>query len=322
MARRIVQAPNRYPSWLAPQARVYLAFDESLSTNLPSRYLDVGPPEARLRYRILPAASYQLKLTSTNWTERGRVKFQFNFKADWPGRTNEFTTAPRGTVVLLHGYGLGDYAMFPWALRLAEDGWRCVLVDLRGHGKSTGSRITCGIQEVSDLSQLLDALGREGELKAPVSALGVSYGAALALRWKTSEPRLGPVVAIAPYAVLSNAVLNICREYAPCLPRALPRAGLKRVPELLGVEPWELDPVSVLARHPVQGLLVAAGQDQVTSGLDMVRLRGVLSPGSKLVVVGEASHETVAYCFDEVVPVVRDWLNGAQAGDDRTPNLK
>jgi len=116
----------------------------------------------------------------------------------------------------------GDYAMFPWALRLAEDGWRCVLVDLRGHGKSTGSQITFGIHETRDLSQLLDRLEEDGELARPVSAVGVSYGASLALRWKAADKRVGPAVAVAPYGVLSNAVMNVCREYAPWLPRWFP----------------------------------------------------------------------------------------------------
>ena len=53
----------------------------------------------------------------------------------------------------------------------------------------------------------------------PVAAMGESYGAALALRWKTDEQRVDSVVAIAPYAVLSNAVLNIRHEYAHWFPQ-------------------------------------------------------------------------------------------------------
>ena len=58
-------------------------------------------------------------------------------------------------------------------------------------------------------------------LKEPVAAFGESYGAALALRWKTVEPRVRTVVAITPYAGLSNAVLNLCHEYAGWMPRML-----------------------------------------------------------------------------------------------------
>jgi len=314
-ARRITQAPNRYPSWLAPQASVFLYWENVAATNIPSKYLEVGPPEARLRYRVMPAADYELELESTNRTEQGKERLDLRFKCSIPGKTNSFTQSPRGTVVLLHGYGLGEFAMFPWALRLAEDGWRCVLVDLRGHGKSTGKQISYGLHETSDLSQLLDEIDSEGQLAPPVSVVGVSYGAALALRWKATDPRVGQTVAIAPYAVLSNAVINICREYAPLMPLWFPRAGLKHVPELLGVEPGELDPLTVVTRKPVQCLLVSPMNDKVTSPEDTQALYKALAPGSRLSMVWKSSHESVAYHFNALTPVVEDWLMETPASD-------
>ena len=47
-ARRMAQAPNTYPSWLAPEAPVELAFGTEFLTNFPARYVGVGPPPARL----------------------------------------------------------------------------------------------------------------------------------------------------------------------------------------------------------------------------------------------------------------------------------
>ena len=140
IADRMVQAPNTYPKWLAPKAVVELAFKNDFFTNFPKQFVDVGPPPARLCYRIVEPADFHLKVSSTNWLERGRSQFKFTFHAEVPGSTNAWTQKPRGTVILLHGYGLAQFAMAPWALRMAEAGWRCVLVDLRGHGKSTGIR--------------------------------------------------------------------------------------------------------------------------------------------------------------------------------------
>src|SRR5208337_925047 len=149
-------------------------------------------------YRVVEPADYHLKISSTNWLEHGRKQFEFTFHADLPGRSNVWTSAPRGTVVLLHGYGLAQFSMAPWALRLAQAGWRCVLVDLRGHGKSTGKRIYFGLQETNDLRQLLDRLDHDGQLMPPVAAVGESYGAAIAVRWMTVDPRVHAVVAITP----------------------------------------------------------------------------------------------------------------------------
>jgi pimeloyl-ACP methyl ester carboxylesterase len=198
--------------------------------------------------------------------------------------------------------------MAPWALRLAEAGWRCVLVDLRGHGKSTGQRIYFGAQEALDLSQLLDALERDGPMVSPVAAIGESYGAALALRWKTVEPRLSGVVAIAPYSMLSNAVLNICHDYAGWLPPGLVKAGLIKLPSVLKVEPEELDTATILARSPVLALFVAGTEDKIAPLLSVQSLYDQATPGSELVIVPHATHEALPYYFDELAPPVLAWL--------------
>jgi pimeloyl-ACP methyl ester carboxylesterase len=312
VAHRMIQAPNTYPSWLAPSAPVLLSFDENLLTNSPVRFADVGPPAARLCYRIVEPAEYHLKVSSTNWVKRGEVRYKFIFRTEVP-RTNTWTAAPRGTVILLHGYGLAGFSMVPWALRLAQDGWRCVLVDLRGHGKSTGKKISFGLVESRDMSQLLDVLTNQGQLVPPVAVIGESYGAALALRWKTIDPRVGRVVAIAPYAVLSNAVLNICHDYASFLPRAVIRAGLKQLPAVLGVPGDDLDTTTVLARHPVTALFVSGTGDNITPLADVRRLFNESLPDSELIMVPRATHETVTYHFSELVPPVLAWLNTNEA---------
>ncbi len=314
VARRMAQAPNSYPQWFGGLARVELAFDQNFLTNFPARLADVGPPAAQLSYRIVEPADYQLQVTSTNQLKHGRPHFTFSFHTTLPGRTNAWTVAPRGTVVLLHGYGLAKFAMAPWALRLAEDGWRCVLIDLRGHGKSTGQRIYFGGQETLDLSQLLDSLASNGQVVEPVTAIGESYGAALALRWKAVDPRIGQVEAIAPYAVLSNAVLNICHDYAKWLPSGLVKAGLRKLPSLLKVESDELDPATVLARNPVEALFVAGDADKIASPEDVQKLFAHAAPGSELVVVPQATHEALPYYFNELAPPVLRWLERQNGG--------
>ncbi len=322
VAHRIAQAPNTYPTWFAPKARVSLGFSAKFLTNFSAHFVDIGPPAARMRYRVVEPADYKVEITSTNWVEHKKRQFDFNFRAHVPGPTNQWTSAPRGTVILLHGYGLAEFSMAPWALRLAEDGWRCVMVDLRGHGKSTGHRIYYGVQEIYDLSKLLDQLAKEGQLAGPVTAVGESYGAALALRWEGVEPRVRAAVAIAPYAVLSNAVLNISREYASWMPEAFLKAGLRKLPVLLNVPPGELDTATVLTRRPVQALFVAAGEDRISTVADVNRLYALASPGSKMIVVPTATHEAVTYFFDELIPPVMDWLAAAggpqSAGANKT----
>src|SRR6266536_1535314 len=84
MARRIAQAPNTYPRWLAPVPRVQLALESSLLTNFTARFAEVGPPSARLRYRLVEPADYHLQFSATNWIKGGHPHARFDFKANLP----------------------------------------------------------------------------------------------------------------------------------------------------------------------------------------------------------------------------------------------
>lgn len=147
MARRLAQAPNTYPDWLSPSAPVELGFGSNYLAHFPAQYVDVGPPPARLRYRVIEPRDYRVESTATNWLKQGERHFRFTFHAKVPGEATTHTPSPRGTVVLLPSYGSSQTILTPWGLRLAQAGWQSVLVDLRGHGKSTGQRIYFGARE-------------------------------------------------------------------------------------------------------------------------------------------------------------------------------
>jgi len=319
MAHRMVQAPNTYPTWFAPEAPVWLAFHPNVFTNFARQSAAVGPPIAQLSYRVIEPADYHLIVVSTNWMEHGDKRTEFDFRTSLPAKPNAWTGQPRGTVVLLHGYALAQFSMMPWALQLAQSGWRCVLVDLRGHGKSSGKRIYYGLQEPHDLSQLLDQLAQDGQLREPVAALGESYGAVMALRWQAVEPRLRTVVAITPYAGLSNTVLNLRSQYAGWLPKWLTRAGLKQLPHLLGTPAAELDTTTVLSRHPIRALFVAADGDKLAPADDVKQLHALAAPGSQLLVVRDSTHETVTYHFADLVAPVSAWLLTETGSEPFTP---
>ena len=103
--------------------------------------------------------------------------------------------------------------------------------------------------------------------------------------------------------------MNICHDYASFVPRALIRAGLEQLPSVLGVQSDELDTTTVLARHPVMALFVSGTEDSVIPLPELRRLYAEALPGSELIVVPGATHETLPYRFNEIVPPVLGWLN-------------
>jgi pimeloyl-ACP methyl ester carboxylesterase len=142
--------------------------------------------------------------------------------------------APRGTVVVLHGVRLDKRSMLPAATALADAGFRAVLVDLRGHGRSSGDHLTYGVVESRDISQLLDALEARGMVLGPVGVHGFSYGAATAIHVAADDSRVRAVVAVSAFASLRGVVRDYLRHYVPELEPAVPRFWLDGAIDLGG----------------------------------------------------------------------------------------
>jgi hypothetical protein len=108
---------------------------------------------------------------------------------------------------------------------------------------------------------------------------------------------------------LSNAVMNIRREYARWLPKMLINAGLKKLPAVLCVPADELDTTTILARHPVTALFVTDTNDKIVPVADVEHLRALAAGDSKLIVVPDATHETVTYYLADLTSPVLEWLS-------------
>ncbi len=99
-------------------------------------------------------------------------------------------SSPQGTILVLHGIRDKKDSMHGTGHMLAAAGYRRALVDLRGHGRSTGDWLSYGVVESRDLSQVLDALTAQSLLVGPIGALGCSYGGAVALQLTARDPRV------------------------------------------------------------------------------------------------------------------------------------
>lgn len=125
--------------------------------------------------------------------------------------------APRATVVLLHGLRDHKASYESTARRFADEGYRVVLPDLRGHGHSSGDFLTYGLLDADDIAALLDEVERTAPL-GPVAVVGASYGGAVALRFAGQDPRVRVVVTVATFASLRGILPGYARLLAPMLP--------------------------------------------------------------------------------------------------------
>ena len=280
LAHQMMRAPNAYPDWVAPDALVTFALPESLIHEIPVRSIAVGPPDAHLSYRVIEPGDYQLRETHTTSQKKGKTHYQFRFQGIPASRSKPFKEPARGTVLMLHGYSVEGETMLPWAFCLGEEGWRSVVPDLRGHGRSTGGQVYFGAVEATDLRQLIDELDRERLLTPPLVVMGTSFGAALALKMAAEDHRVSGVIAITPYARLETAILGIRDNYASWVPESWVRNAARHLPELTGVTPGQLDPIQWIQDRPIRAWLAAGTGDTITPIQEVQELRTALGTNS------------------------------------------
>jgi pimeloyl-ACP methyl ester carboxylesterase len=223
---------------------------------------------------------------------------------------------PKGTIFLLHGIGdrKENVPYRLWARILAQAGYRAVLVDLRGHGRSTGNYLTYGVTESGDLRQLLDALDDQGLIVGPVGVWGISYGAAVAIQWAATDSRVKAVVAFEPFCTLRDAV----RDFAPVVLGpftflAVPgvvSAVTQAAAHQAGFKADHASPLSAIRRTDAPVLLVHGTDDHHLYPDHSRRLHEAAPGHSDLYLVKGANHLTL-WIHD--LPTVREkvtrWLD-------------
>lgn len=127
----------------------------------------------------------------------------------------ESFACPRGTVLVVHGIYADSSSMLGKARDLAQAGYRAVLVDLRGHGQSSGRWLTFGLRESRDLSQVIDELAARRIWTGKLGVLGISYGATTSIHLAGRDPRIAAVVAIAPFNSMREEVPHFAHQVIP-----------------------------------------------------------------------------------------------------------
>jgi pimeloyl-ACP methyl ester carboxylesterase len=254
--------------------------------------ISVGPPDATIAVHITEPHSGPEEI---NMFGKGR-QIEAIITRRPSTRPTTSPTVYKGTVVFIHG--IQDYKeMGPYVLyreMLASVGYRCVQVDLRGHGRSTGDWITYGVVEARDMVQVLDELERQHLVEGEVGALGVSYGATVAIQWAAIDPRVKAVVAMEPFCDFrtiahdaANFVLGKMRWMFSDqdIDNAVDQAG-----RLAHFNPAEASAVNAIQQTRAQVLLVHSKTDELIPWSHSQRLHDAAPMHSKLILMNGQSH--------------------------------
>jgi pimeloyl-ACP methyl ester carboxylesterase len=314
LASKVVAPPNK-------SGIKALFADSEIIRHAPEAFSDVwrvrapGPPADIVVASIEPGDygfAYDLQLSYPE----GQAPNIDRFHAFWrPAASRIPHPAPRQTVLLLHGYLQDKRFVTPWALKLAQAGYRCALVDLRGHGESTGKHIGFGAFEKADLSAVIDDLGRRGWDVSRVGLFGVSYGASMALLTAGRDPRVRAVVAFEPFASTETAVPELMRGAFASQARGLSdrhfaEAHLKEA-KIAGFDWRDADIPAALQRTSAPVLFLHGEADTWLSPEHSRRLAAVAPPGSRLRLVPRDNHVTLPL---QIAPFEREvvgWFEAA-----------
>jgi pimeloyl-ACP methyl ester carboxylesterase len=143
----------------------------------------------------LTPASFQLKFESISI----RTEDRLHLSGWWVP-----ATAPKGTVVLVHGLNRSRVEMVRKAPFLVGEGWNVLLFDLRHHGTSEGETSGLGVLETRDVR----AAAAFAKLRSPrpVVVWGVSLGGAASTLAAADDPSITGLVCDSSYLSLRDTV--------------------------------------------------------------------------------------------------------------------
>ena len=280
LAEVMASAPNRIAPWVT-EGNPLPPVEKLLGVNRQF-WVRVGPPEASLSVSVVEPKDKSRPL--------------------------------RGTILVLHGI-LGRSAnMLPTAWALSGAGYRAVLVDLRGHGRSTGKYLTFGIQEAKDISQVIDDLERTGLVAGKLGALGISYGATTSIHLAGYDSRIKAVVAIEPFSNVRDEAPHFARVVAPAIGLWISdktyQESLDEAGRIANFNPDEADAAKAIQRTSAPVLIIHGTNDWVVPHQHSERLHAAALDHSKLVSVPFLGH--VALMVDPggfVAKQACDWFD-------------
>jgi dipeptidyl aminopeptidase/acylaminoacyl peptidase len=185
-----------------PTIRIYIKIVFGISTLLVASYLSISAYAAHIlstpkrNFNSRAAAAFSVSPQEIKITTLDGLKI-----ASWfiP------TKASDKALILVHGMNSsrtaefdGHFAEFGAAMQ--RQGFTVLMIDLRGHGQSSNARFTFGITEKQDIISSVNWLESQGFKTGKIGVLGVSMGAASAIRATAEDSYIGALVIDSAFA--------------------------------------------------------------------------------------------------------------------------
>lgn len=199
----------------------------------------------------------------------------------------------------------------PLVAPLHQAGYHVLLFSYRGHGRSDGSRFgfTYGVGESRDIDAAVKYLA-EGRGIRKIGVIGHSAGAVSILLSAARNPRIGAVVAIAPFTSLEE-VWETNRP--PFFPRFLSNVAMKIAELRKGFSRREVYPEAAIAHiAPRPLLLIFGSQDRFIRQDQAMRLfMAAREPKYMWLMKGVGHSQARAIVMKQLTPEVIKFLDAS-----------
>lgn len=311
VARKLVRAPNlqmKQPWSSNANAQKFL--DRAVAQKLR---IQVGPPDAFLAADVIEPGYYKLEHTVEVKPDGDRhFKLHYDLKFE-PRDTLKPPPPFQGTVVLLHGVFMTKETMLHWGLYFAECGYRAILVDLRGHGHSSGKWITYGAIEAKDMMQVADELERRGLANHALGVVGMSYGAAVGIHWAARDPRVKALVALQPFSDVDAAIIGVARgsfgEMTKTISDKTFHEAIRRAPAMANFTWADVDVLADVRRLKIPLLIYHGETDDWVAPAQSQAIAALAPPGSQLHILPGEHHATISVRLDPLAVPVVEWIH-------------
>jgi len=317
LVKRIVEAPNRAEQpWILRHPEGMKRWDEVYTRTW---MVPVGPPAAQLSVATVDPGDYHLTHT-LDWKIAENGSRRSVLKQSWDPldpTSPKSSKTPIGTILVLHGFYDSKELVMHWALFLAEAGYRAVLVDLRGHGRSTGPWIGYGAFEANDLSQVLDDLERKQVIAGKVGVIGVSYGASVGLQLAARDKRIATVVALEPFSDAQKAVVEFSHAVAGSYVKKWTAddfsQALAKAATMANFSWRDADVLTAVERTNIPILFIHGARDKMISPEHSRILKAHVSGPSALVILPDDDHISLSRRLAPIAQGVAEWFDKSLA---------
>jgi uncharacterized protein len=208
------------------------------------------------------------------------------------------TGAPKGTVILFHGYGGEKSSMLDKANVFQSLGYSTMLVDFMGAGGSEGNQTTIGFKEACEVKTCVEFLKEKGEMN--IVLFGTSLGAAAIMKaMHDYQLQVNSIIIECPFGTMLQTVENrFATMNIPSFPMANLLVFWGGVQN--GFNAFSHNPVSYALKINCPTLLFYGSKDEKVSAEETKAIFSNLAGPKKMVTFPLARHENYLVKYQDL----------------------